>query len=170
MNYYETSQSFDKEMSQLSLKARRWYELGTDAYGNVLTLQVCKYASITPSHALNSLAISDSIKPSRLQNLRHPRIAPRPRFASLPAGLGTATPLHSNEGDPATRVTTFRVSEKEKKNVDEVNYKGWTIRLADWLHLSNPDDPSRPIVAHVLRCFVSEEAYVTCSGDRVRAN
>ena len=48
--------------------------------------------------------------------------------------------------------------------MDEVNYKGWTIRLADWLHLSNPDDPSRPIVAHVFRCFVSEEAYVTGSG------
>ena len=63
MNYYETSQSFDKEMSQLFLKARRWYELGTDAYGHVLTLQVCNYASITPSHPLTSLAISDSIKP-----------------------------------------------------------------------------------------------------------
>lgn len=50
MNYYETSQSFDKEMSQLFLKARRWYELGTDAYGNILTLQVCVYASITPLH------------------------------------------------------------------------------------------------------------------------
>ena len=57
-------------------------------------------------------------------------------------------------------MTTFRVSEKEKTIVDEVQYKGWTVRLADWLHLSNPDDPSRPIVAHVFRCFVSEEAYV----------
>ena len=78
MNYYETSQSFDKEMSQLFLKARRWYELGTDAYGNVLTLQVRNYASITLFCRLTSLSISDSIKPSRLQNLRHLRIAPRP--------------------------------------------------------------------------------------------
>lgn len=85
------------------------------------------------------------------------------KFASLPAGPGTATPLHSGEGDPAMRVTTFRVSEKDKKIADEVTYKGWTVRLADWLHLSNPDDPSRPIVAHVFRCFVSEDAYVTGS-------
>ncbi len=92
------------------------------------------------------------------------------KFASLPAGPGTATPLHSSEGDAATRVTTFRVSEKDKKIVDEVSYKGWTVRLADWLHLSNPDDPSRPIVAHVFRCFVSEEAYVTGSDARVQAN
>ena len=88
----------------------------------------------------------------------HPPIAPYSsptNFASLPAGPGTATPLHSVEGDPSTRVTTFRVSEKEKTIVDEVQYKGWTVRLADWLHLSNPDDPSRPIVAHVFRCFLS---------------
>ncbi|PIL30846.1 hypothetical protein GSI_07014 [Ganoderma sinense ZZ0214-1] len=139
MNYYETSQSFDKDMSQLFLKARRWYELGTDAYGNVLTLQRFYQALTSPKPPAS------------------PHSSPT-KFASLPAGPGTATPLHSSEGDPATRVTTFRVSEKDKKIVDEVNYKGWTIRLADWLHLSNPDDPSRPIVAHVFRCFVSEEA------------
>ncbi|KAM5534374.1 hypothetical protein V8D89_011967 [Ganoderma adspersum] len=139
MNYYETSQSFDKEMSQLFLKARRWYELGTDAYGNVLALQRFYQALTSPKPPAS------------------PHSSPT-KFASLPAGPGTATPLHSGEGDPATRVTTFRVSEKDKKIVDEVNYKGWTVRLADWLHLSNPDDPSRPIVAHVFRCFVSEEA------------
>ena len=40
MRYYKTSQAFDKEMSQLFLKARRWYEIGTEPYGNVLVLQV----------------------------------------------------------------------------------------------------------------------------------
>lgn len=95
MNYYETSQSFDKEMSQLFLKARRWYELGTDAYGNVLALQVCDYPSITPLHPLTSLSISDSIKPLRLPNLRHLRIAPRPsllHFQQDRARLRLCTP------------------------------------------------------------------------------
>jgi hypothetical protein len=32
--------------------------------------------------------------------------------------------------------------------VDELHYKGWSVKIADWLHLSNPDDPSRPVVAH----------------------
>ncbi len=47
---------------------------------------------------------------------------------------------------------------KDKKIIDEVHYKGWTVRLADWLHLSNPDDASRPIIGQVFKCFVSEEA------------
>lgn len=45
--------------------------------------------------------------------------------------------------------------------MDEVHYRGWTIRLADWLHLSNPDDPSRPIVGHVFKCWISDEACVS---------
>ena len=45
MNYHESSQAFDKEMAQLFLKARRWYEIGTEPYGNVVVLQarlVCR--------------------------------------------------------------------------------------------------------------------------------
>lgn len=60
-----------------------------------------------------------------------------------------------SDGQPG--VTTFRVSNKDRKFVDEVEYKGWSVRLADWLHLANPDDPSRPIVAQVFKCWVSEE-------------
>ena len=44
--------------------------------------------------------------------------------------------------------------------MDDVQYKGWTIKLADWLHLSNADDPGRPIVAQVFKCWVSEELSV----------
>ena len=59
--------------------------------------------------------------------------------------------------DSAPGVTTFRVSTRERTFVDEVVYKGWSIKLADWLHLSNPDDPSRPIIAQVFKCVVSDE-------------
>ncbi|THG96542.1 hypothetical protein EW026_g5306 [Hermanssonia centrifuga] len=78
-------------------------------------------------------------------------------FAALPAGPGTARPLHSSVAEGVPGVTTFRVSSKDRKFVDEVHVKGWTIRLADWLHLSNCDDPSRPIIAQVFRCWVSDE-------------
>jgi hypothetical protein len=57
-------------------------------------------------------------------------------------------------------VTAFRVSTKLRTFVDELHYKGWTIRLADWLHLSNPDDPSRPIIGQVFKCWQSDELYV----------
>ena len=60
---------------------------------------------------------------------------------------------HGGESDVGVAgVTTFRVSNKDRAFVDVVSYKGWSIRLADWLHLSNSDDLSRPIVAQVLKC------------------
>jgi chromatin structure-remodeling complex subunit RSC1/2 len=77
-------------------------------------------------------------------------------FASIRAGPGHAKPL-SLDVEGTTGVTTFRVSSKDRKFVDEVHYKGWSVKLADWVHLSNPDDPSRPIIAQVFRVWVSEE-------------
>lgn len=78
-------------------------------------------------------------------------------FASLRAGPGTARPLHSSDSEKLPAVTTFRVSSKDRTFVDEVTYRGWSVKLADWLHLSNPDDPSRPIIAQVFKCYVSDE-------------
>lgn len=71
------------------------------------------------------------------------------------------------DADGVPGITTFRVSTKDRTFVDEVHYKGWTIRMADWLHLSNPDDPSRPIVGHVFKCWISDEPCVLlfCSLD-----
>ena len=54
-------------------------------------------------------------------------------------------------------ITMFRISVKDRRFVDQVEYKGWTIKMADWLHLANCDDPSRPIIGHVFRCWLSEE-------------
>jgi chromatin structure-remodeling complex subunit RSC1/2 len=100
-------------------------------------------------------------------------------FASLRAGPGNAKPVHTGGvgagggaggngngngsgedsfGGGVAGVTTHRVLTKDRTFVDEVHYMGWTLKLADWVHLSNPDDPSRPIVAQVFRCWVSEEA------------
>ncbi|EEB91820.1 hypothetical protein MPER_09761, partial [Moniliophthora perniciosa FA553] len=77
-------------------------------------------------------------------------------FASLKAGPGNVKPVHG-DGEGVAGVTNHRVLTRDKTMVDEVHYKGWTIKLADWLHLSNPDEPSRPIIAQVFRCWISEE-------------
>jgi chromatin structure-remodeling complex subunit RSC1/2 len=62
------------------------------------------------------------------------------------------------EKETAPGVTTFRVSSKDRTFVDELQYKGWRVRLGDFVHVSNPDDTSRPIMGQVFRCFVSDEA------------
>ncbi|KAI0044882.1 hypothetical protein FA95DRAFT_1608164 [Auriscalpium vulgare] len=137
---YQSNKMFDREMAQLFEKARRWHEPGSDAYGHVLLLQRLYQAIMSPNPPPG------------------PPYTSTTNFASLRAGPGTARPLHSSsDPEKMAGVTTFRVSNKDRTFVDEVQYKGWSVRLADWLHLSNPDDPSKPIVAQVFKCYVSDE-------------
>ncbi|KAG7090566.1 hypothetical protein E1B28_009674 [Marasmius oreades] len=137
-NEYATSQEFDKEMIRLFEKARRWHEPCTESYGNILLLQRF-YQALTSSNPPSGPPYSSTTN-----------------FASLRAGPGNVKPVHG-DGEGVAGVTNHRVITREKKFVDEVHYKGWTVKLADWLHLSNPDDPTRPIIAQVFRCWISEE-------------
>ncbi|KAH9060710.1 hypothetical protein EDB87DRAFT_1613452 [Lactarius vividus] len=137
---YASNKAFDKEVAQLFEKARRWHEPGSDAYGHVLLLQRLYQALTSPSPPSGTPYVSST------------------NFASLRAGPGSARPLHtSSDSEKLPAVTTFRVSSKDRTFVDEVTYRGWSVKLADWLHLSNPDDPSKPIIAQVFKCYVSEE-------------
>ncbi|OJA10610.1 hypothetical protein AZE42_09931 [Rhizopogon vesiculosus] len=135
---YESSKDFDLDMARLFEKARRWHTPCTEQYGRVLVLQRLYQAitSSTPSPGPPYVSTSN--------------------FASIQAGPGTARPVHSVDSGVAG-VTAFRVSTKLRTFVDELHYKGWIIRLADWLHLSNPDDPSRPIIGQVFKCWQSDE-------------
>ncbi|KAF8122454.1 hypothetical protein EV363DRAFT_1182570 [Boletus edulis] len=137
---YTSPNEFDLDMARLFEKGRRWYEPCTEDYGRVLVLQRLYQALTSPSPPTGP-----------------PYTSPT-HFASIRAGPGTARPMHATaDADGVPGITTFRVSTKDRTFVDEVHYKGWTIRLADWLHLSNPDDPSRPIVGHVFKCWISDE-------------
>lgn len=136
---YESAKAFDLDMARLFEKARRWHEPCTEPYGHVLLLQRLYQA------------LTSSSPPAG------PPYTSTTNFASVRAGPGTARPLHSADAEGVPGVTTFRVSSKDRTFVEEVHYKGWSIRLADWLHLSNPDDPSRPIVGQVFKCWLSED-------------
>ena len=65
--------------------------------------------------------------------------------------------MNATEGETSGAVTTFRVSTKDRKFVEEVEYRGWKIRVGDWLHLCNPDDPSKHVVGQVFKCYQLEE-------------
>lgn len=136
---FRDAKEFDKEMARLFEKARRWHEPTSEAYGRVLLLQRL-YQVITSANPPSSPPYTSSTN-----------------FASLKAGPGTTKPVHGADSEGVPGVTTYRVIHKDRTFVDEFYYKGWSVRLADWVHLSNPDDPSRPIIAQVFRCWVSEE-------------
>ena len=61
---------------------------------------------------------------------------------------------------PVEGVTGSRVNEANRYTVPEVHYKGWNLRFGDWVHLSNPDDPARPIVGQIYKCWVAQEGEV----------
>jgi len=54
-------------------------------------------------------------------------------------------------------VTSHRVLTKDRAFVEELHFKGWKLRIADWVHLANPDEPSRPIIGQIFRCWLSDE-------------
>ncbi|KAF5376880.1 hypothetical protein D9615_007241 [Tricholomella constricta] len=137
---YQISKEFDVDMARLFEKARRWHKPSTEPYGRVLLLQRLYQALISYNSPLEPPYHSST------------------NFAALRAGPGNVKPVHGGDGDGVAGVTTHRVSTKDRTFVDQVHYKGWTLKLADWVHLSNPDDPSRPIIAQVFRCWVSDEA------------
>lgn len=137
---YKDAKEFDKDMARLFEKARRYHEPSSEAYGHILLLQRLFQALTSPNPPPGPPFVST-------QN-----------FAALRAGPGTTKPVHGGDADGVSGVTTHRVLTRDRKFVDEVHYKGWSLKLADWVHLSNPDDPSRPIIAQVFRCWISEEA------------
>ena len=142
-------------MHELFLKARRFHPAGSDAYGNVLLLQV--------SHIISYIHISPTVPKRFYQALTSsnppsgPPYKTTTNWASLPVGPRTAKPMNAAKGGTSRAVTTFRVATKDRKFLEEVEYRGWGIRVGDWVHLCNPDDPSKPIVGHVFKCYQSED-------------
>ena len=53
-------------------------------------------------------------------------------------------------------MTTFRIPTKDRVFTEELTYKGMTIRVGGWVHLMNPDDPAKPIIAQVFKTWVPD--------------
>lgn len=75
----------------------------------------------------------------------------------FPASSSTTATDENDGGVSNVTSTTYRIlPTRDRTVVEEVNYKGWKVKLGDWVHLSNPDDPSKPIVGQVFKCWKSE--------------
>ena len=80
--------------------------------------------------------------------------------ATLTSTTTSASADEQHQGGSVSNVTaiTHRIPPTRDRTFveEEVNYKGWKLKLGDWVHLSNPDDPSKPIVGQVFKCWTSE--------------
>ncbi|GJJ09395.1 hypothetical protein Clacol_003617 [Clathrus columnatus] len=124
-------------MEELPRGARRWHTLGSHTYGLCLLLQRLYQLLTSPPYP-------DSI-PATSSN-----------FSSITAGPGIARPIHSQTGESSHAVTMFRIPTKDRIFTDELIYKGWTVRMGDWVHLMNPDDPARPVIGQVFKTWVPD--------------
>jgi chromatin structure-remodeling complex subunit RSC1/2 len=46
---------------------------------------------------------------------------------------------------------------KDKTILAGVNFKGEILRVGDWVHLYNPDHPTKPVIAQVFKVFKKPE-------------
>lgn len=77
-------------------------------------------------------------------------------FPTSSSTTASTSATDENDGSNATSTTHHVPPTRGRTFVEEVNYKGWKVKLGDWVHLSNPDDPSKPIVGQVFKCWTSE--------------
>ena len=78
---------------------------------------------------------------------------------TVSTSTSSTTPADEREGggvSNGTAITHQAPTTRDRTFVEEVNYKGWKLKIGDWVHLSNPDDPSKPIVGQVFKCWTSE--------------
>ncbi|KAG6902000.1 hypothetical protein C0995_005800 [Termitomyces sp. Mi166 len=132
---YQTSKEFDQDMARLFEKARRWHKTSTEPYGRTLLLQALLSANPPPGPPYHTTT----------------------NFAACRAGPGNVKPVHGGGDAPGVAgVTTHRVLSKDRTFSDEVHYKGWTLKLGDWVHLSHfADHPVEDIIEKIACQFTA---------------
>lgn len=124
---YASSIDFEKAMMLLFKNGRRYFEPSSESYGNLLILQRM-YHHLTQSVDSVTEGIDDEII-SR-------------NYTSNKYGPGQEGENRDAGESPTVGFQT---------NVARHHYKGMKISVGNWVHLMNPTDPSRPIIAQVFK-------------------
>ncbi|KAK4703189.1 chromatin structure-remodeling complex subunit RSC1/2, partial [Phenoliferia sp. Uapishka_3] len=150
---YTTPEAFDRDLHHLFQVARIFIRPETpgNVYSDLIVLQrlyqelTKRVSHLTPPRALNLSSLSSV--PSGPGNLQSQNRATSPG--------GTA------DGDGKGLVTT-RVTLKDKIVLDGINYKGDILRVGDWVHLINPDNPAKPIIAQIFKVYKKIDSPQRC--------
>ncbi|KAG8985572.1 hypothetical protein FRB90_004623 [Tulasnella sp. 427] len=52
---------------------------------------------------------------------------------------------------------TYRIQNKDLSFTEEITLKGMTYKSGDYVHLMNPNDPSRPIIGQVIKLWIPDK-------------
>ncbi|KAJ3758758.1 RSC complex protein [Lentinula raphanica] len=177
--HYATPAAFDKDMMRLFEKARRWWEpspaqLDPSKYAKVLILQRL-YQNLTSPYPPERLKLGSSSYSSETN------------FAALRVGPGRVSRSdlqNSSQKEPVFASGSKRIHTISENQIflEQVRYKGWTIRVGDWVHLANGSDVysatsagggggvGRPIVAQVWKIWKKKIDATKSSPNGVVAN
>ncbi|KAG0140823.1 hypothetical protein CROQUDRAFT_725952 [Cronartium quercuum f. sp. fusiforme G11] len=123
---------FDQELHQCFKKAERTYSTDLQRLAAVYMLRRL-YHELTKGDG--SAALEDSIPIGSCRKL-----------ATVTMGPGSRLGLPKNDEQTKLRA-------KEKVLLDGIRYKSDFFKTGDWVHLTNPDNPARPIVGQIFNTF-----------------
>ncbi|EST08359.2 Bromo adjacent homology (BAH) domain protein [Kalmanozyma brasiliensis GHG001] len=141
---YPKASDFEMDMLQLFENARRLHPVGSQSYGDAVVLHRL-YHEITkakPSRKEPITAEAVMTAAAQADASRH--------FSSIPHG-----PLYASAGFSGDLTT--RISSKSKTYYEHLNLKGKAFRVGDWIHLINPSEPTKPIVAQIFKVLRRED-------------
>jgi len=141
---------FDMEMMRLFERARRWFGANprdTLSYGQTIALQRL-YHALTSTYESPNVPYTNTMPPLPLPSASS--------HSFIPAGPGLArpTPDSGKHNYEAYEFTGLRIVTKDRTATSEARWKGMGYKTGDYVHLVNPEDPSRPIIGQIFRSFV----------------
>ncbi|GAA6003570.1 hypothetical protein JCM10207_000393 [Rhodosporidiobolus poonsookiae] len=136
---YRSSELFDRDLHQLFENAKLFTrpDDGTTMYSDLLVLQRL-YHELTKRKSAMERSIESSDPTA---------------FPSITGGV-------SKRDDD--RGATARPTTKDKIFLESVNIKGETLRVGDWVHLFNPDNPAKPVIAQIWNTYKRADSPQRC--------
>ncbi|KAH9820670.1 hypothetical protein DFH28DRAFT_923937 [Melampsora americana] len=124
--------NFDQELHQCFKKAERTYATDLQRLGAVYMLRRL-YQELTKGDG--SIALEDTVPVGACRKL-----------STVTMGPGNKYSLPKNDDQ-------LKLRAKDKVILDGIRYKSDVFKTGDWVHLSNPDNPARPIVGQIFHTY-----------------
>ncbi|BGP37534.1 hypothetical protein JCM10450v2_001438 [Rhodotorula kratochvilovae] len=148
---YASPEAFDHDLHHLFSIAKLFIRPDSPGtvYSDLLVLQRL-YQELTKqvSPAVRSAVIDDAAA-----------------LSSVGGGPGNVQHAKGDESaigaDLKSRATT-RPTTKDKVFLDGINFKGQVLKTGDWVHLLNPDNPGKPIIAQIWKTYKRPESAQRC--------
>lgn len=129
---YSSMEAFDRHLYQLFLRAERAYQTDPDRLAGIYVLKRL-YQELTQGNGTQTLKDSFPVGTAK-------------KLASVTMGPGNRSHLPRNDEPVKLRA-------KDKILLEGIHLKGDYLRIGDWVHLFNPDDPSRPIIGQIFNTY-----------------